>query len=96
MNLQKEAKGRECQIRIPGVCNRDSKTTVLCHLHSVQGGGRFMKHDLLAAIGCSACHDIIDGRNIEKHMSFKTPLWLFLEAMTRTQELWINEGIIVI
>ncbi|HGN0358339.1 TPA: nuclease domain-containing protein, partial [Proteus mirabilis] len=30
-NLRKEARGRECQIRIPGVCNGNSETVVLAH-----------------------------------------------------------------
>ncbi|MGV3346389.1 nuclease domain-containing protein, partial [Enterobacteriaceae bacterium LUAb1] len=31
-NLRKEAKGRECQVRIPGICNGNSETVVLAHL----------------------------------------------------------------
>ncbi|MEI9716942.1 nuclease domain-containing protein, partial [Moellerella wisconsensis] len=27
-NLRKEAKGRECQVRIPSVCNGNSETVV--------------------------------------------------------------------
>lgn len=30
-NLRKEARGRECQIRIPGVCNGNPETVVLTH-----------------------------------------------------------------
>lgn len=30
-NLRKEAKGRECQIRLPGICNHNPATTVLAH-----------------------------------------------------------------
>ncbi|WP_435653218.1 nuclease domain-containing protein, partial [Proteus mirabilis] len=30
-NLRKEARGRECQIRMPGVCNGNSETVVLAH-----------------------------------------------------------------
>lgn len=30
-NLRKEAKGRECQVRIVGVCNGNPETVVLAH-----------------------------------------------------------------
>ena len=29
VNLRALARGRECQVRIPGICNRDPATTVL-------------------------------------------------------------------
>lgn len=28
-NLRKEAKGRECQVRLPGICNGNNETVVL-------------------------------------------------------------------
>lgn len=31
-NLCKAARGRECQVRIPGVCNGKSETSVLAHI----------------------------------------------------------------
>ncbi len=30
-DFKKEARGRDCQIRIPGVCNFNPETTVLTH-----------------------------------------------------------------
>ncbi|VEI70653.1 82 prophage-derived uncharacterized protein ybcO [Serratia quinivorans] len=30
-NLRKEAKGRDCQVRMPGICNFNPETTVLAH-----------------------------------------------------------------
>ena len=35
INYRKEARGRDCQIRIPGVCSGDPSTVVLCHLEAV-------------------------------------------------------------
>ena len=91
MNLRKEARGRLCQIRIPGVCNHDPETTVLCHLG---GGGMGLKqHDLFGAWGCSSCHDVIDGR---ARASAVHPLSairiMHLEGIIRTQQTLINEG----
>ena len=54
------ARGEQCQVRIPGVCNRDPATVVFAHLN---GGGMGMKHpDYEGAYCCSACHDVVDGR----------------------------------
>lgn len=90
-NLRKAAKGRECQIRIPGVCCGDNETTVLCHLG---GGGMGRKrHDIHGAIGCYLCHDVCDGRRRADIPQDILKLW-FLEAVIRTQEIWIDEGLI--
>ncbi|HCB7200209.1 TPA: DUF1364 family protein [Escherichia coli] len=34
-NLRKEARGRECQVRIYGVCNGNPETTVLAHYREI-------------------------------------------------------------
>ena len=65
IDLRKQAKGRDCTMRIPGVCKNDRATVVLCHTneHRAAGAGMGMKpHDLLAFYGCQACHDAADGR----------------------------------
>lgn len=89
INLRKEAKGRPCQIQIYGVCNHDSETSVLCHL---PGPGVGVKaDDRHAAIGCSACHDVVDHRNVTPDTLHINVRWEFLEAVIRTQQLWIKE-----
>jgi hypothetical protein len=61
--LTKLANGMDCQIRIPGVCNFRSETTVLAH-YRLAGlcGGSLKPPDLIGAWACSACHDYVDGR----------------------------------
>lgn len=88
--LTESARGRECQIRIPDICNRDDSTTVLCHLG---GAGMGMKHDdRHAAFGCSDCHNAVDGRIKTDYPN--TLLKLFhLEGVIRTQKIWIKEGL---
>lgn len=62
-NLRKEARGRECQVRIYGVCNGNPETTVLAHYRMAGICGTGMKpDDLIGAWACSACHDEIDRR----------------------------------
>ncbi|MFT5766762.1 MAG: hypothetical protein ACI9DH_000581 [Halioglobus sp.] len=87
-NLRKEARGRECQIRIPGVCNGNPETTVLCHLG---GGGMGRKQpDLLGAWGCSSCHDAVDGR-LRTNDDWQL---YFHDGIFRTQQILIEEGLI--
>lgn len=62
--IRKVARGQDCALMIPGVCNQDPDTTVLCHSNSLaEGKGIGLKApDLAAAFGCAACHDVLDGR----------------------------------
>ena len=86
--LRGEARGRQCTIGIPGVCNGDPGTVVLCHL---SGGGMGIKHhDIHGAWGCSACHDVVDGRQKSDYPRELLKLWL-LEAMVRTQQQLMDE-----
>jgi len=65
-NIRKEARGRECTIRLPGICNHDNTTTVFAHWRQIgitgmgykPSGGKFEP----GAFACSACHDAIDRR----------------------------------
>lgn len=62
--IRRAAAGQECTLRIPGVCNFDPATTVLCHSNYLgDGKGMGLKApDTKACFGCSACHDLLDGR----------------------------------
>ena len=90
-NLRQEARGKPCMIRIPGVCNGNSETVVLCHIHkpSISGGMGMKAVDLLASWGCSDCHDAVDGRS--KYDYGNTDLFLY-EGVFRTQNILLNEG----
>lgn len=89
--LRDSARGRECQIRIPGHCNFNSETVVLCH---VSGGGIGGKcPDILAAYGCSACHDAVDGRSPSAYSQEARDL-MFWQGVGRTLEIMAQEGLI--
>ena len=64
------ARGEDCTLRIPGVCNWDTESTILAHLRRGWNCGTGMKpHDDDAVYACSACHDAIgDGsrRRLER------------------------------
>ena len=64
MKLRKAAQGRECMVRLPGICNHNPETTVLAHVRLAGVSGMGIKaDDLLGAWACSACHDAIDRRS---------------------------------
>ena len=91
--LRKSARGRECQIRIPGVCNGNPETTVLAHLN---GAGMGLKRsDIHGAYACSDCHDAVDGRRgavtLATFSEFQT---YHYEGIIRTQEIMLREGLI--
>ena len=61
MDLRKLARGKPCQIRLPG-CNHDRSTVVLCHYRLAGYSGTGMKPpDIMGAWGCSECHGRVDG-----------------------------------
>mgnify|MGYP002712023966 FL=1 len=61
--IRKAAKGEDCTLNIAGVCNYNPETVVLCHFPSETHGMGLKSNDLSAGFGCSACHDVIDGRS---------------------------------
>ena len=57
---QRSARGQDCTLTIPGVCNHNPETTVLAHVG--HHGSAKRNHDEDAVFACSACHDAIDYR----------------------------------
>ncbi len=90
-NLRKEARGRECQVRIYGICNGNPETTVLAHYRMAGICGTGMKpEDLIGAWACSACHDEIDRRT--HNLDNKDARLYHLEGVIRTQAILLKEG----
>ncbi len=93
-NLRNEAKGRECQVRLPNICNGNSETVVLAHLNNktLFGVGVGQKvPDIFGAWACSACHDLVDGRMAG---NIRGTLWetAFYHGVFRTQNILLKEG----
>ena len=86
MNKRKSARGEECLVRIPGVCNFDPETTVLAHYGIAGYFGKGMKpDDDLGAYACSSCHDVMDGRVKRPYDLSKTDISLMhAEGVMRT------------
>lgn len=93
--LRDSAQGRCCTLQIPGICNGNPETTVLCHLPSSTHGMGYKSDDYWAVFGCSSCHDVIDGR---------TPYdWrpgeleeTYLHALHQTLRIWFDMEMIYI
>ena len=95
MSLRKEAKGRGCMVRIPGVCNFNSETVVLAHIRLTGISGMGMKSpDLIGAWACSACHDEIDGRTHRSGLTRDELRLAHYEGMARTIVQLEKEGLI--
>ena len=90
MNLRKYAKGKDCQIRLPG-CNHNNDTVVLCHYRGPSTGTGLKEPDLLGAWGCQNCHDIVDGREKLPHgYELRDVEIAFFEGIMRTQNYLIK------
>ena len=110
--LRKAARGQDCMVIIPDVCNGNPETVVLAHLNG--GGMGYKHHDFLGAWACSSCHSWLDGdymtsqKWIETHRAEwvgRTDLGFLMreerdryhnEAIIRTQIELIRSGIIEI
>jgi len=91
--LRKMARGRDCQVRIPGVCNFDPETTVLAHYRLAGTCGMGIKpHDLIGAWACSSCHDEIDRRT--RRIDADAAALAHLEGLIRTLVILIKEEVI--
>ena len=94
--IRKAARGQDCTLRIPGVCNFDPDTTVLCHSNNLADGkGMGLKApDTEACFGCSACHDVLDGRRPRPEwLSYNMLLGAFEGAKARTHDILRRKGL---
>lgn len=83
------ARNRECQIRLPGICNHNPETTVLAHYRMAGLSGMGMKApDICGSWACSNCHTYVD-----THRDDSTAR-AFLEGVLRTQATLIELGIL--
>jgi hypothetical protein len=86
MNLRAYARGKECRVRLPGICNFNPETTVLAHVRIVGISGMGIKApDALGAHCCSACHAACD--TDDRHELD------FLRGVVRTQAYLIKQGV---
>ena len=92
--IREAARGRECQVRLPGICNRNPETVVLAHVRLHAGAG-CKASDLLGAFCCAACHDEADRRT--RHIaSLDVVKAAFYEGVFRTQQILLDENFVTL
>lgn len=90
--LRKEARGRPCQVRVPGICTGGGEDTVLAHYRLAGYSGTGIKPpDLMGAWACMACHDAVDGRN-RQGRDYEFLRLCHAEGVFRTQQVLKKEG----
>lgn len=87
-NLRKAARGRPCQIRLPG-CDGGGETTVLAHFRLIGISGMGVKPpDLLGSWACASCHAKVDSdKSAEVQLAFA-------HGVFRTQNILLREGLL--
>lgn len=88
--LRDSARGQQCTLQIPGTCNQNPETVVLCHLDGEEKGRGLKTDDLFAVYGCSACHAAIDGHSLSR----LEKMWYEHRALRRTLKRMVNIGIV--
>jgi len=53
----------------------------------------YKQNDLFGSFGCMACHMVVDGVVQTEYGKETLELW-HLQAVIRTQQIWLNEGLI--
>lgn len=95
--ITESARGEECQIRYPGICNRNRETTIWAHSNAL-GAGRGIAYKSLSLCGsyaCSACHDCYDGRIPRpKHWTADDVRLMFYQGHERSLVVLASKGLI--
>jgi hypothetical protein len=100
-DLTESAKGQECTLRLPGICNHDPSTTVFAHypgskMTGPKGTGS-KGHDTHGGYACSRCHDYIDRRwktSAELHPTIM--LDAMLRSLDETHYRMVEAGLITV
>lgn len=93
--ITESARGENCTIRIPGVCNFNPETVVFCHISGVRFGHGVGKKTKWGAYGCSSCHDVVDGRQPRPHgMTYEEAHAAHLEGVIETLNKLVEKGLL--
>ena len=91
--LRESARGQDCTLTIYPYCNGNPETTVLCHINCEHKGWGIKSPDFFSVLGCSDCHDIIDGRR-KTDLPKEEILACILRGIYRTWLKFIEMGLI--
>ena len=88
--IRDSARGKDCTLRLPGVCNFNPETTVFAHIGVIRGMG-LKCNDNMGIYCCSNCHDTLDSRTASA-----TPVDAAdkLRALEETQAALFEDGLL--
>jgi hypothetical protein len=95
--IRKSARGEDCTINLPGVCNYNPETVVWAHSNRYQDGkGMGLKaKDENGAYACYACHSMYDRQTKRpNHLSLEEVEEAFTMAMKKSQQILKDKGLI--
>jgi hypothetical protein len=87
------ARGEDCTLQILGVCNGNPETVVACHVPDESHGISLKADDICTVHGCSACHDVLDGRVQCPEFSERSD-WYIRRALVRTWRALFERGVL--
>ena len=93
--IRASARGQECTLRFPGICNRNPETTAWCHSNRLADGkGMGLKApDHQGCYGCSDCHAWLDG-GYAGHVPREVVDARFDAARVESQEVLKTKGLL--
>lgn len=96
--LRDSARGQECTLRLPGICQGGTETTVLAHMPSMIGlkGFGMKVPDYWAARACFACHEFV-GRRPTLRTADRSDVELleyWIAALELTWQRWFEQGLL--
>ena len=94
--LRAAARGAECMMNVPRVCNHDNTTTVLAHSNAANSGRGtgYKGNDWLAVSMCANCHSWYDQRSTDFPVVKFRRQELFDEAWVRQVRWWLEQGLL--
>lgn len=94
--LTDAAKGQQCTLQIPGVCQGGTETTVACHSPLGEDRNGTKAPDFCIAFGCMACHDVLDRRKRAgaQHLTEDDQRYYFHRGLMRTLGSLFEKGIL--
>jgi hypothetical protein len=94
--IRASARGQECTLRFPGICNRNPETTAWCHSNHLEDGkGVGIKaRDEEGCYGCSDCHAWLDGGYAASGASRESVDARFDAARTESQGILRAKGLL--
>jgi hypothetical protein len=95
--IRQSARGEDCTINLPGVCNYNPETSVWAHSNRYEHGkGMGLKaKDEHGAYACYDCHMVYDRQKKRpEHLSLDNVEEAFTMAMLKSRQILKNKGLI--